>query len=334
MAFTPDQPFPKSAGNPIRSKDWNDLVNETRRLDTAKVERAGDAITGPLSVAGALAIGKSSAAATAKVDVLGDLRINDSNLFLRGAADVGHGLGWFGPTKPFAATNVDGPVVWGTGGGALGSGTGAAQRIALRWDGTGNVGIGVPSSELKVDIGARMRLRQGPDLSAGFWLHQTGPNADRAFVGMANDNQVGLFGVTVGWGFLMNVVNGDLSVAGEINSPRFRATTLMSARPGALPLANTFTSNGGTLLVYTSGSAFRATGGVMGIQMRIDGVVMAELRAFTNEVQSHKAFPPSFVVVTSTGPGAHTLDLHVSVGGTVTDFNDFFNVMVLELPFR
>ena len=41
MPITPDLPFPKSAGDSIRSKDWNDLVNETKRLDTAKVDRAG-----------------------------------------------------------------------------------------------------------------------------------------------------------------------------------------------------------------------------------------------------------------------------------------------------
>lgn len=51
MPITPDQPFPKKQGDNIRSKDWNDAVNEIIRLDTAKLTLAtGGALTGPLSV--------------------------------------------------------------------------------------------------------------------------------------------------------------------------------------------------------------------------------------------------------------------------------------------
>ena len=336
MPITPDLPFPKSAGDSIRSKDWNDLVNEAKRLDTAKVDRAGDAITGSLSIAGALAIGKASAAATAKLDVAGDLRINDANLYLRGGTDPSHGLGWFGnPGKLFGGTNVDGPVLWGNAGGALGTALGGSQKIALGWDNSGNVTIGVPSTTLKVDIGDRIRLRQGANGTAGLWLFQTATASDRAFIGMVGDNAVGLWGNGgIGWGLTMNVATGDVAVAAEINSPRFKATTLMSSRPGALPLSTVFASSGGTLLVFASGSGFRGAAGVMGMMMRIDGLVMSDIKAFTNESNSHKAFPPSFTVVTSIGAGAHTLDLIPRDGGTATDFNDFFNVMVLELPFR
>src|SRR3954468_10965116 len=63
MAFTPDLPFPKTPGNPIMSKDWNDAIGEVQRLDTAKVGRAGaDAMAGPLTINNALAVGTTSAA--------------------------------------------------------------------------------------------------------------------------------------------------------------------------------------------------------------------------------------------------------------------------------
>ena len=342
MAFTPDLPFPKGPGDPIRSKDWNDHVSETRRLDAAKVDRTGDAIAGSLSVAGTLAVNKTTAAATARLDVAGDLRINDSNLHLRGSSDVTAGLGWFGTGKPFATTAIDGPVLWGNAGGALGSGVGAAQRVALRWDGNGNVAIGVPSASLKVEVSDRIRLRQGPSGTAGLFLFQTTANADRAFVGMADDNTVGLANAGTTFGLRMNVTSldvslaADLFVAAEIRSPRFKSTTLMSSRPGPLPLQTQFTSSGGTLLVFASGSGFRSGGGagVIGMTLRINGGNIATNNGFTNEMSSHKAFPSMFATVTSVAAGTHTLELVQRDGNTITDFNDFFNVAILELPFR
>lgn len=329
MAFTPDLPFPKGAGDPIRSKDWNDHVNETKRLDVAKVERAGDAITGPLSVAGALAVGKASAAATAKLDVAGDLRINDSNLLLRGGTDPNHGLGWFGnPSKLFAGTNVDGPVLWGNLGGGLGSGTDAAQRLALRWDNNGKVMIGVASTELRVDIGSRIRLRQGADESAGLWLFQTTPNADRAFIGMANDNEVGFWGNGgLGWGLRMNVNTG------QITSPRFRVSRVFYFS-GPLPRSASFTCGGGPLLIMVAGSAFRTgAGGPLGFLVQIDGNTVINALGYSNEVGSHKAIPPLFHIQTGVAAGSHTLGFVVGTTGVLTDGNDFFNATVLELPF-
>jgi len=56
MPLTPDPPFPKSRNDTIRSKDWNDAVQEVVRLEAAKVDRGGDTVTGPLTVLGALGV--------------------------------------------------------------------------------------------------------------------------------------------------------------------------------------------------------------------------------------------------------------------------------------
>lgn len=224
MPITPDAPFPKSAGDAIKSKDWNDLVTETQRLDTAKVNRAGDAITGPLTIAGALAVGKPAPSAGSMLDLAGgDLRINDRNLLLRGGTDPNHGLGWFGTGKLWAGLNIDGPVLYGNAGGALGVNAAGTPSTALRWDGAGNITIGNTSgaapSALKVDVGGRIRLRQGADASAGHWLYQTTPAEDRAFIGMAGDNAVGFFGNKgIGWGLQMDVANGSTGVRTGPNS--------------------------------------------------------------------------------------------------------------------
>src|SRR5918993_86866 len=60
MAFTPESPFPKARGHVIKSKDWNDAITEIQRLDTAKVNRSGDGITGPLTIGGNAGVGTTS----------------------------------------------------------------------------------------------------------------------------------------------------------------------------------------------------------------------------------------------------------------------------------
>lgn len=445
MPLTPDRPFPKSAGDAVRSKDWNDLVIESQRLDTAKVDRAGDAITGPLSIAGALAVGKASAAATAKLDVAGDLRINDSNLYLRGGSDPNHGLGWFGSGKLFGGVNIDGPVLWGNAGGALGSALSGTQIAALNWDNTGRVGIGTASPKAALHVVGPALVSDGDgyavpnnrmakgsltigSLTSNFgggtgWnantagllletlddteiaVHDSGTRVASVVQYQSADNSLTIgrdmgwgaisavvvggalragnsdlyftkidhdhtgFGNTAGYAAIENTrnydalmllgranaqhpmkpgiktrvvklwdfleVNGDMRVTGQINSSMFKATTLMSSRAGALPLSTVFASSGGTLLVFASGTGFRSGGGgTIGMMVRIDNMVMSQVKGFTNESNSHKAFPPSFSVVTSIGAGSHTLDIIPLDASTATDFNDYFNVMVLELPFR
>ncbi|BBM86318.1 hypothetical protein [Candidatus Uabimicrobium amorphum] len=66
--------------------------------------------------------------------------------FHSNSADFAHGIGMYHDTKKFANVNVNGPVVYGYYGGALGS-TEGGQKIALRWDKNGNVGIGVINTQ-------------------------------------------------------------------------------------------------------------------------------------------------------------------------------------------
>ncbi|NQX02505.1 tail fiber domain-containing protein, partial [bacterium] len=56
-----------------------------------------------------------------------------------------YGLGWYGTDRLFATTAVDGPVLYGNAGGALGSNVGGTQKLALRWDASGRVSIGATS---------------------------------------------------------------------------------------------------------------------------------------------------------------------------------------------
>ncbi len=85
-------------------------------------------------------VGLGGAPLDARLDVEGNLRLNDYDVFLRWGSDRFHGLGWYGAGKLFAGLNVDGPVLYGSSGGALGT-TGNGAKTALRWDGGANVTV-------------------------------------------------------------------------------------------------------------------------------------------------------------------------------------------------
>ncbi|HWW03383.1 MAG TPA: tail fiber domain-containing protein [Candidatus Acidoferrum sp.] len=65
----------------------------------------------------------------------GVLRLNDNHIYFRGGTDQYHGLGWYS-SATFAGANPDGPVLFGCGGGALGTACGS-QVISLFWTATG-----------------------------------------------------------------------------------------------------------------------------------------------------------------------------------------------------
>jgi hypothetical protein len=73
----------------------------------------------------------------------GYIRLNDNKIFFRGGNDQFHGLGWF-LSNSFGGSNPDGPVLFGNGGGSLGT-VGATTNLALIWNSSGNVGIGAAS---------------------------------------------------------------------------------------------------------------------------------------------------------------------------------------------
>ncbi len=87
----------------------------------------------------------------------GDLRLNDANLWLRGGNDQNNGLGWYlAGTKNFTGSffsGPDGPVLFGAGGGALGTSGTNGQQVALVWDSSQHVGIGTTAPSAPLDFG-------------------------------------------------------------------------------------------------------------------------------------------------------------------------------------
>jgi alpha-tubulin suppressor-like RCC1 family protein len=92
------------------------------------------------------------------VSISGQLRLDDRNLWLRGSGDTKNGLGWYGEDKTFGGIQSpapDGPVLFGAGGGALGTIGTNGQKVALYWDASQRVGIGTTSPGAQLSLGGQ-----------------------------------------------------------------------------------------------------------------------------------------------------------------------------------
>jgi hypothetical protein len=162
MALLPDPPFPKARGDSIRSKDWNDTVVEVQRLDTAKVNRAGDTIGGPLTVTGNLGVGGAPADAEGLDRVLDLQAPTSAKLTVRTAAIdtrvLAHQGGFWGaPAGMVIGTRTAHPLSFGTN---------AAGRLTI--DSAGLVGIGTqPQARLHVAGGQGDPSATEGDLKVG-----------------------------------------------------------------------------------------------------------------------------------------------------------------------
>ncbi|WP_139306895.1 hypothetical protein [Modestobacter sp. DSM 44400] len=105
----------------------------------------------------------------------------------------------------------------------------AKEGKARLWSGSdklavtpaGQVGIGHDHPDFLLDVNGRIRLRQASESSAGLWLFQTDAAADRAFVGMAGNDAVGLWGnVASDWGLTMDVGSLAVALKGDLWLPK------------------------------------------------------------------------------------------------------------------
>jgi trimeric autotransporter adhesin len=88
--------------------------------------------------------GIGTTAPSEKLDVAGNIRLNDNRLYLRGAGDNSHGIGF--------DYSIDGPVIFGNSGGALGS-TAFGNKNILIWNHKGEIGIGTtPIADIQLAL--------------------------------------------------------------------------------------------------------------------------------------------------------------------------------------
>jgi hypothetical protein len=128
----------------------------------------------------------------------------------------------------------------------------ASGGRARLWSGADQISIDLRAEGGALDVPRRMRVRQGGTSSAGIWFYQDQPQADRAFVGMANDSSVGFWGNTgAGWGLQMDTSSGNVGI-GTAASPNGR---LDVQRPGGFAIM----ASGGPGFLGIGGGIF-ATG--------------------------------------------------------------------------
>jgi hypothetical protein len=117
----------------------------------------------------------------------------------------------------------------------------------------------------------------------------------------------------------------------DAETARVAARTVIDT-VGALPVGGGFESQGGSVVLLVSGSAFRGSeAGMVGVDVLVDGASVGSARTYTNEISSHKALVSAPLILADLPEGPHTVDLE-PLPNTVTDFNDPFVVVALELP--
>jgi hypothetical protein len=108
-------------------------------------------------------------------------------------------------------------------------------------------------------------------------------------------------------------------------------------KPGPLPVTGTYTSKGGTLIIFASGSGWTGTPPQqIGMKVNVDGSaeppnaeVFVKNAASANE---HFAFVPASIVIKGQPAGPVPIELVRLNGQTQTDADDSFKVTVLEIP--
>ena len=146
----------------------------------------------------------------------------------------------------------------------------ASGGTARLWSGRDLLTVGTTGEGLGLDVARRMRVRQGGDASAGLWFFQDGTASDRAFVGMASDNQVGFFGAGVGWGLTMDVTTGATRFSGDFGRTDGPTTlSLWGSQIGDIGNGVLFLRSGGGMVAFDGGDAVQigtaSTGGQLSV---------------------------------------------------------------------
>ena len=127
-------------------------------------------------------------------------------------------------------------------------------------------------------------------------------------------------------------VTGDISATGKLTSKLWGIT--LSKVAGNNTLSGTFTSHGGHLLIFVSGSGRNNEHSLettfIGMSVTLDNLPIGEFGLFTF-ITDHVSFLPG-IFAQSAASGSHTILLTPN-SSTMIDNNDHFTVLVMEFPY-
>ena len=105
--------------------------------------------------------------------------------------------------------------------------------------------------------------------------------------------------------------------------------SLLNQASGPLPLSATFTapSDAPACLVLSGSVWSQAANQIIGVTLELDGVPIGAASICSNGAATHRAVFTSNMPVTLTF-GSHTISLLPSNGSTISDQNDFFEVVL------
>jgi hypothetical protein len=165
--------------------------------------------------------------------------------------------------------------------------------------------------------------------STGVW----GDSASGKGVWGTTSNGYGILGSagSEGWA---GYFEGNVTVTGKLNVPRFHTTQVINGL-GPMPITSaSFTTSGGTLILFYSGSGYsNVSGALIGMAVTLDGSPVDQTGVYANQSLFHLAFVAKQWVVTGIAAGPHTITISAMNAHTLTDGNDIFQVVVTEMPY-